>query len=461
MITLSFHGAAGTVTGSKYLLDVNGKRILIDCGMFQGTRELRRRNWDPLPFEPGSVSAVVLTHAHIDHIGYLPRFVKDGFERSVYCTAPTADIVKISLMDTAELQMEDAEFRNKKKLTRYEKAEPLFTSDDADEALRLLKSVNFGTWTEIGEEFKFRYHVVGHLLGAASVEVLVKDGVREVSILFSGDIGRYGNPLVKNPQEPPECDYLICESTYGGRMHPVEDPYYQFDILLDEVIAEKKVLVIPAFAVGRTQQIIFLVDDLVRHKRIKPVEIHLDSPMAMTATDIYIKYHNYHQTDLARIDQLGKILNGHRVNLHRTRTQSQMLNNLKGPAIIVSSSGMLTGGRILHHMINRLPKRDTIVALVGFMAEGTLGRKLLDGEKLVYIHKQQIEVKAKIVTVSSLSGHADYYEILHWLESIKKAPKRVFITHGEPDQATAMAEHIQKERGWETLIPTLDQRVEL
>lgn len=429
--------------------------------MFQGKKELRERNWNPLPFEPGTVSAVVLTHAHIDHIGYLPRFVKDGFDRVVYCTAPTADIVKISLMDTAELQVEDAQFRNKKKLTHHEKALPLFTPDDADDALQLITPVSFGDWVEIGEEFKFRYHVVGHVLGAACVEVVAKDAGREVSILFSGDIGRYGNPLVKNPEEPPECDYLVCESTYGGRMHPVEDPFYQFDILLDEVIAQKKVLVIPAFAVGRTQQIIFLVDDLVRHKRIKPVEIHLDSPMAMTATDIYIKYHNYHQIDLGRLDQLGKVLNGKRVHLHRTRTQSQMLNNLKGPAIIISSSGMLTGGRILHHMINRLPKEDTIVALVGFMAEGTLGRKLLDGEKLVYIHKQPIEVKAEIVTVSSLSAHADYYEILHWLEPIKKAPRRVFITHGEPEQSAAMAEHLKKERGWKTLIPTLDQRVEL
>ncbi|MBK7141282.1 MAG: MBL fold metallo-hydrolase [bacterium] len=461
MIQLSFHGAAGTVTGSKYLLDVNGKRIMVDCGMFQGKHELRERNWNRLPFDPSTVSAVILTHAHIDHIGYLPRLVKDGFNGTVFCTPPTADIARISLMDTAELQMEDAEYRNKKQKTRHAPALPLFNEEDAEDAIKLFENVNFGEWIEFSPEFKFRYHIVGHLLGAGSVEVIMNDNGREVSILFSGDIGRYGNPLVKNPKEPPQCDYLVCESTYGGRMHPAEDPYFQFDELLDRIVAEKRVLVIPAFAIGRTQQVIYLVDDLVRHKRIKPIDIHVDSPMAVSATDIYLKYHEYHAIDLDKLDQFGSVLNGKRVHLHRTRASSKKLNDLRGPAIIISSSGMLTGGRIMHHMINRLPDPGTTVALVGFMAEGTLGRKLLDGERQVYIHKIPIEVRAEIVVVSSLSGHADYHEIMHWLEPIKKAPKTTFITHGEPDQAEAMAGHIQKERGWTTLIAELDQSVEL
>jgi metallo-beta-lactamase family protein len=461
VIQLSFHGAAGTVTGSKYLLNVNGKRIMIDCGMFQGKHELRDRNWNKLPFDPSTVSAVVLTHAHIDHIGYLPRLVKDGFNGTVFCTPPTEDICRISLTDTAELQMEDAEYRNKKQKTRHAPALPLFTVEDAEDSLKLIEPVRFGEWVQFSPEFKFRYHIVGHLLGAACVEVIMNDQGREVSILFSGDIGRYGNPLVKNPKEPPTCDYLVCESTYGGRMHPAEDPYFQFDELVDRIIAEKRVLVIPAFAIGRTQQVIYLVDDLVRHKRIKPIDIHVDSPMAVDATDIYLKYHEYHAIDLEKLDQIGNVLNGKRVHLHRNKASSKKLNDLQGPAIIISSSGMLTGGRIMHHMINRLPDPGTTVALVGFMAEGTLGRKLLDGERMVYIHKIPIEVRAEIVVVSSLSGHADYHEILHWLEPITKAPKTTFITHGEPDQALAMAGHIKEERGWNTLIPTLDQSVEL
>ncbi len=461
VIKLSFHGAAGTVTGSKYLLDVNGKRILIDCGMFQGKHELRERNWRQLPFEPSTVSAVMLTHAHIDHIGYLPRLVKEGFYGTIFCTPPTAEITRISLMDTAELQMEDAEFRNKKHATRHAPALPLFTLDDVDDTLKLLETVSFNEWIEFSPEFKFRYHVVGHLLGAACIEVRMNDNGREVSILFSGDIGRFGNPLVKNPAEPPTCDYLVCESTYGGRMHPAEDPYFQFDELVDRIVKEKRVLVVPAFAVGRTQQIIYLVDDLVRHKRIVPIDIHVDSPMAVDATDIYIKYHDYHALDLEKLDSIGSVLNGKRVHLHRTRASSKKLNDLKGPAIIISSSGMLSGGRVMHHMIHRLPDPGTTVALVGFMAEGTLGRKLLDGDRQVFIHKIPIEVRAEIVVVSSLSGHADYYEILHWLEPIKTPPKTTFITHGEPDQSLAMSEHLVKERGWETLIPKLDQSVEL
>lgn len=461
MIQLSFHGAAGTVTGSKYLLDVNGKRIMIDCGMFQGKPELRQRNWHRLPFDPSTVSAVLLTHAHIDHIGYLPRFVKDGFYGTVFCTPPTGDIARTSLLDTAELQMEDAEYRNKKQKTRHAPALPLFNEGDAEDALKLMENVSFGEWVEFSPEFRFRYHIVGHLLGAAAIEVRMNDLGREVSILFSGDVGRYGNPLVKNPKEPPSCDYLVCESTYGGRMHPAEDPYFQFDELLDRIVAEKRVLVIPAFAVGRTQQVIYLVDDLVRHHRIKPIDIHVDSPMAVDATDIYVKYHQYHAIDLERLDQFGAVLKSKRVHLHRTKASSKKLNDLRGPAIIISSSGMLTGGRIMHHMINRLPDPGTTVALVGFMAEGTLGRKLLDGERQVFIHKIPIEVRAEIVVVSSLSGHADYHEILHWLEPITQAPKLTFITHGEPDQSAAMAKHLEEERGWSTLVPKLEQSVEL
>lgn len=461
LIQLSFHGAAQTVTGSKYLVTAGGKKILIDCGMFQGARELRVRNWDPLPFNPQEVETVILTHSHIDHIGYLPKMVREGFGGTVYATPPTVDISNISLLDTAHLQMEDAEYRNKKKITRHEKALPLFTTDDVNAAVSLLSPLPFNSWTQIDDSFRFRYHDAGHILGAAGVELEISDGKRKVSIFFSGDVGRYGNPLTNDPTEPPQCDYLVCESTYGGRIHPPEDPEFELANIITEVIEKKTVLLIPAFAVGRTQQIVFLTNHLIRHKRIPPINIHIDSPMAISATEIYEKFGDYHPINMDEKDGKKSLLNGANVFFHREKSESKQLNRLKGPAIILSASGMMSGGRILHHLLNRLSNPNTIMMLVGYMAEGTIGRRLMDGETVVYIHKTLVPVRAKIVKIMGLSGHADYFEMLHWLEPYKKKPLKVFVTHGEISQSEAMAAHLKEERGWDCLIPSLDQTVEL
>ncbi|MCB2229486.1 MBL fold metallo-hydrolase [bacterium] len=461
MISLSFHGAAGMVTGSKYLLNVNDERVLIDCGMFQGRRELRQRNWDPPGFKTETLCAVILTHGHLDHIGYLPRLVRFGYNGPVYASHPTVDIAKMSLLDAAHIQMEDAEYRNKKKLTRHEKALPLFDDDDVAAIENLYRPTPFETWTDVTDHIRFRYHFAGHILGAASVEIEVTDGDRKTSVLFSGDIGRYGNPLTRNPGEPPETDYLVCESTYGGRIHPPEDAHQDFIDLVRDAVKRKSILLIPAFAIGRTQQVTFLIDRLIEHGLVPEVEIHIDSPMAISATDIYCKYASMHSIDISQLGGKGCVLNGKRVQLHRKRKSSKQLNKIKGPAIILSSSGMLTGGRVMHHLINRLPDPRTTVALVGYMAEGTLGRRLVDGEKLVYIHKQPIEVKARVEVLAGLSGHADYYELLHWAEPIKKAPRRVFITHGEPDQSEAMAGHFRSKYSWNCYRPSLGETVEL
>lgn len=461
MIQLGFHGAAGTVTGSKYLVTVNNKKILVDCGMFQGGRELRLRNWEKLPFDPSELEAVILTHCHIDHIGYLPKIVKEGFHGKVFCTPPTSEISRISLLDTAHLQLEDAEFRNKKKLTRHEKALPLFTSDDVESAMRFFEDAMYDQWIEIDNSIRFRLHDAGHLLGAAGVELALDDGKKPLSIFFSGDVGRYGNFLTNDPSEPPESDYLVCESTYGGRVHEPEDPEFVFENMIHEIVRKKSILLIPAFAVGRTQQITYIVNHLIKHKRIPSIDIHIDSPMAISATDIYKKYSSYHPLNPDELHGDRSLLNGKNIFFHREKSESQQLNRLKGPAIIMSASGMLSGGRILHHMLNRLPDPNIVVALVGFMAEGTLGRKLMDGEKELYIHKTLVQVNAKIVSLHGLSGHADYFELLHWLEPFKKIPKKAFITHGEPSQSSAMAAHLKEERGWDCLIPTLGQTVEL
>jgi len=461
LIQLSFHGAAGTVTGSKYLLEVDSTRVLIDCGVFQGSRELRQLNWSSPPFDPASVKAIIVTHAHIDHIGYLPKLVRENFDGPIYSTAPTADLAAISLLDSAKIQEEDADYRSRKKLSRHARVLPLYTTEDAKAALQKFTPVPYGVWTSAAPNIRFRYHVVGHILGAAAVEIELSDGSGKKTVFFSGDVGRYGSPLINNPEAPATCDYLVCESTYGGRMHEPEDPRAAFMTLLREVVDNKSVLLIPAFAVGRTQQITFLIKELVRHQLVPAIDIHIDSPMAVSATDIYCKYHSYHRVDLETIGGAGCVIEGRNVFLHRKRRSSKLLNKLRGPAVILSASGMLTGGRIMHHLINRLPDPRTIVALVGFMAQGTKGRDLAEGARELYIHKQLIPVKAKVVTLSGLSAHADYHEILHWLEPWGKAPRTVFVTHGEEEQSAAMAEHLQKERGWTCHLPRLNEAVVL
>ncbi|MBD3403148.1 MBL fold metallo-hydrolase [candidate division GN15 bacterium] len=461
MISLSFYGAAGMVTGSKYLVTVNDQRVLVDCGMFQGRKELRKLNWEPPAFKPESVAGVILTHGHIDHIGYLPRLVRFGYRGPVFATHPTVDIAKLSLLDAAHIQMEDAEYRNKKKLTSHEKALPLFDDEDVAAIDAMYQAAPFDTWTEVTDRIRFRLHPAGHILGAASVELELTDDDRKVSVLFSGDVGRYGNPLTRNPGEPPSTDYLVCESTYGGRIHPPEDAHQDFIDLIREAVERKSVLLIPAFAIGRTQQVTFLIDRLIEHGLVPDIDIHIDSPMAISATDIYCKYASLHSIDLQKLGGKNCVLHGKRVHLHRKRKSSKLLNKMKGPAVILSSSGMLTGGRIMHHLINRLPDPRTTVALVGFMAEGTTGRRLVDGADRIYIHKQPVEVKARVKTLHGLSGHADYYELLHWAENITPAPKRVFVTHGEASQAAAMAGHFRTERGWDCHIPALEETVTL
>ena len=461
MISLTFHGAARSVTGSKYLLQVNNRRILVDCGLFQGRREIRQRNWEPLDFDASDIEAVIVTHAHLDHIGFVPCLVRNGFNSVIYSTPPTADMADVLLKDAGHIQEEDAEYRNRKKITRHAPALPLFTVEDAKKALTFFKPAPFGQWIELGKEIKFRYHVAGHILGAASVEIVLDDGDRKKTILFSGDVGRFGVPLIVDPAEPPEVDYLVCESTYGNRFHPPNDLFFAMANLINEAIERKSVLLMPAFAIGRTQQLTYMINVLIQQGEIPPIQVNIDSPMAVKATEIYCKYPGYHSVNTDALDDDPYVLCDKNVVLHRKRKSSKLLNKVKGPAIIISASGMLTGGRIMHHLMQRLPDPNTTLALVGFMAEGTLGRKISDGEKLVYIHKQPVEVNARVVHQSGLSAHADYLELMHWLEPFKTKPDKVYVTHGELDSSQAMLERLTDERGWNCMVPELDQTVEL
>ncbi len=460
MARISFLGAAKTVTGSQYLLEAASSRLMVDCGMFQGEKPLRLRNWAEPEFDPAKVKALILTHTHLDHIGRVPRLVKQGFHGPVYCTEPTKELAEILLKDAAHLLEEDAGYFNRKGLTKHTPALPLFDDSDVEEALGLFKAVPLGERIEVGREFTFRYRDAGHLLGAASVDLEVKENGSLRRVILSGDVGRFDAVLAKDPELAPEADYIVVESTYGNRAHariPVVD---QLEGVLARTFARGGVLLIPAFAVGRAQQLIYLMDQIVTEGRMRPFPIHLDSPMAVDATRIYASFPDAHRVSLNGIGGRS-LLHGKWVHLHRTRAESETLNTMKGPAVIISSSGMLAGGRILHHCRIRLPKAENTLLITGYQAAGTLGRCLLDGAKVVKIHKGEVPVFAEVRDLKGLSGHADAGELLRWLGAVKTPPRRVFVTHGEEDAALALASRIETERGFRTHVPGHDETAEL
>jgi metallo-beta-lactamase family protein len=460
MIRLTFHGAAETVTGSKYLLEADKARILVDCGLFQGLKQLRELNWKPLPFPAASVQGVVLTHAHIDHIGYLPRFVRDGFRGPVWCTPATADLAAIMLFDAAKNQQEDADYANDKGFSKHEPALPLYEPADVTQALRLLKTVDREEWFSPAEPIWMRYHMAGHLLGASSIEVEIRNNPKPTRIVFSGDVGRYDAPLYFDPMQPPACDYLVCESTYGDREHPDIAVLDELTQVVQAAVKRGGVMLVPAFAVGRSQQLMYLLRVLMQQNRIPQLPIYLDSPMAMDATNIYCRYVGEHDLTEGQLVGSGCIFDG--PNIHETRTvnESKQINEVQGPAVIIASNGMLTGGRILHQLEQRLGHVENTVVLAGYMAEGTRGRALAEGAKFIRLYGHDVPVRAAVVSMSSLSGHAGHKELLRWLSPLSP-PKQTFITHGELPAATALAAELRTSRGWNTVVPKLGQSFEL
>ncbi len=456
MPRITFLGGAKTVTGSQYLLEAGTSRLLVDCGMFQGEKALRQRNWADPEFEPASVGWLVLTHTHLDHIGRMPRLVKQGFRGRILCTPPTRELAEILLEDAAHLQQEDADYFNRKRLTKHEPALPLFDDADVEACLRLFETVPLGERRELSRDVAFSYRDAGHLLGAASVDLRLHEDGREISVLLSGDVGRFDAILASDPELAPEVDYLVVESTYGNRSHGTVSILEQLEGVLTRTFARGGVLLVPAFAVGRAQQMIWLMDKLVTDGRLRPFPIHLDSPMAVDATRIYARYPEAHRVSLTGIGGRS-LLHGKWVTMHRTRAESEALNTLRGPAVIISSSGMLNGGRILHHCRVRLPKAENTLLITGYQAAGTLGRALLDGAKVARIHKGEVPVLAEVRDLKGMSGHADAGEILRWLSAVRKPPRRLFLTHGEPDAAYALAERITRERGFPTHVPGLGE----
>ena len=455
MVQLGFHGAAGTVTGSRHLLDVDGARILVDAGLFQGVKELRDLNWQKPGFDPRSVGRLLLTHTHIDHAGYLPRLVRDGYGGPVDCTPATQELAGLLLLDAAKLQEEDAAYANKKKFTKHDPALPLSTSDDAQAALARLRAIDYDAWLDLGSGVRASFRNAGHLLGSALVEVRIERNGRARTIVFSGDVGGYGMPLHPDPTPPPACDALVIESTYGDRLHDHTPLADQMREPLRATFARGGVVVIPAFAVGRAQQVTMLLGDMMRSGELPEVPIDMDSPMAVDATRIYGRHLRDHNLDADLFEDGRSRLCPPGLRFHRTTEESKALNDLGGPRVIISASGMLTGGRVLHHLERRLPDARNLVMLVGYQAAGTRGRALLDGAKTLFIHGHEVPVRAGFLAMHGLSGHADSDELMRWMRSGAARPAAVFVTHGEPEAQAALARRIEKEVGARTFEPRL------
>jgi len=466
LATLSFWGAAGSVTGSKYLIETGSARVLVDCGMFQGLKELRERNWQSPPFDPATLDAVLITHAHIDHTGYLPRIVAQGYRGPVYCSAGTADLLKILLPDAARLQEEEAAYRNRHGLTKHKPALPLYTEEDAVETLKLIRPVaNTGEKVPVAKGITAEFRIAGHILGSSLVLVTLAgagDDGQGRRLLFSGDLGHYNQPIINDPVAPSACDYLIVESTYGDRLHDPEDPKDALTRIMNDAAARNAPVLIPAFAVGRTQELIYLIRELEEEKKIPILPVAVDSPMAAASTQVYGRHQDEHDEEYATIiKQQGQPLRTRSMITASSRDQSKRLNDTKGARVIISASGMMTGGRVLHHALRMVPDPNATIVFVGYQAAGTLGRRIQDGEREVKILGHWVPVRCRKAKIGGFSAHADWKEVLHWLEGLSMPPRRTFLTHGEPGPAAAMGQHIRERFGWNTVVPQYGEKFEL
>jgi metallo-beta-lactamase family protein len=460
MVRITFHGAARTVTGSKFLLEAGRAQVLVDCGLFQGLKPLRLRNWEPTPFDLKTLSAVVLTHAHLDHTGYLPKIVREGYVGPIYGTDATNELAELILLDSAKCQEQDAGYANRKGYSKHKPALPLYEARDVERTVQMFRTVDRGEWFSPAEPIWMRYHDAGHLLGSNTIEVEIRDRTPPLRLLFSGDVGRYDGPLYHDPTPPTPCDYLICESTYGDRDHPDASILDALANVVNRAIQRGGVMLVASFAVGRAQQLIYLLQLLKRDDRIPDLPIYLDSPMACDATAIYRHHREDHDLSEGELDDANPVLAGPMVHLSRSADESKALNHVKGPAVIISSSGMMDAGRIVHHLKYRLPNASNTVVLGGFMAEGTRGRLLQNGAKYLRMHGQEVPVRAAVEKIPGLSGHADRSGLLRWLKPLA-TPKQTFLVHGEPSSAEALAATLRDERGWNVTIPDLGESHEL
>jgi len=443
-VQLQFLGATGTVTGSKYLVRGGRGTVLVDCGLFQGLKQLRLRNWEPLPIEPKSIDAVVLTHAHIDHSGYLPALVRDGFKGKVFCSPATRDLCGVMLPDSANLQEEEARYANKKGYSKHHPARPLYSKEDAEAATARLKAATEEEPFEAAKGLKVRLVPNGHILGSTCVHVSDRKG----SILFSGDLGRFSDPLMKDPKPPPAADAYVIESTYGGRSHGTLNPRERLREIVTRTVKRGGVVIIPAFAVGRAQIVLYHLQQLKSKRQIPDVPIYLNSPMAVDATEIFTRYAGQHDLDRAECEAMCRA-----ARFVNSVEESKALNAAKGPKVIIASSGMATGGRVVHHLKAFGPSERNTILLTGYQAAGTRGARLAAGERVLRIHGAEAPIRAEVVQLEGLSAHADADEMLRWLRGAPRQPMMTYLTHGEPVQADALRLRIQDELGWTCRMP--------
>jgi metallo-beta-lactamase family protein len=452
-LTLSFFGAAGTVTGSKYLLESGADRILVDCGLFQGFKNLRSRNWARFPVDPRSIDAVVLTHAHLDHSGYLPLLVKSGFRGPIYCTEATAELCGIMLPDSGHLEEMDAEFANRHGFSKHKPALPLYTEEDARRSLEQLTPAPFNSAHNLPGGGRFVLHRMGHILGAASIEL----DWQGRKVVFSGDVGRYGDDIMLDPATVEGADYLLVESTYGDRVHSKANPDDALAELVTRTLQRNGTVIIPAFAVGRAQSIIYRLERLKAALRLPPsLAMFLDSPMAIDASEIFCRHQHDHRLSPEACRSFA-----HGVRYVRDSAESKALTADPTPKIIISASGMATGGRVLHHLKHYAPDPRNSILFVGFQAGGTRGRAMVEGARSVKIHGNYVPVRAQVHNLDMLSAHADSDELLRWMRGFKSSPKQVFVTHGEPAASDALRRRIEEELHWRAYVPEQAERAEL
>ncbi|WP_137860631.1 MBL fold metallo-hydrolase [Variovorax sp. 3P27G3] len=448
---IDFFGGTGTVTGSKYLLTHESRRLLVDCGLFQGLKQLRLRNWEPLPIDAASIDAVLLTHAHMDHSGFVPRLVQLGFRGRVYATAATRELCELLLPDSGRLQEEDAAFANRHGHSKHKPALPLYTEQDARAALKHFEVVPFGAECAPWPGWSWQLHRAGHILGAASVRI----GWEGASLLFSGDLGRSDDLLMRPPETAEPADYVVIESTYGNRRHPDGSTLTELAGIINRTAARGGVVVVPAFAIGRAQTLLHAIQLLKHARRIPDMPVYLNSPMAANATRLYQRHADEHR--LSALECAGMQEQTIIVN---TEEESRRLNTLSFPSIIVSASGMATGGRVLHHLKAYAPNARNTILFAGFQAAGTRGAAIVAGADAVKIHGAYVPIRAEVANIGTLSAHADREQLLAWIDA-QRAPRRVFVTHGEPVAADALRLAIEERHGWPCTVPDYRESREL
>lgn len=451
-MNIQFLGATQTVTGSKYLVQTEHKKVLVDCGLFQGYKELRLRNWAPLPINPATIDYVLLTHAHIDHSGYIPLLVKNGFCGKIICTVSTRDLCKILLPDSGHLHEEEARYANLKGYSKHHPALPLYTQEEAEASLDYFQTVPFDKPFKIHEGFTACFHYAGHILGASLIR-LEHEGV---SLLFSGDLGRQCDPIMKPPQAPPESDYYVIESTYGDRLHDKADAEIQLKDVINRTVKRGGVILIPAFAVGRTQILLYYIQQLKAKKQIPDIPVYVDSPMATNATEIFAHHAGENRLNSQQCADVCGV-----AEYIRSVEESIELGKRKMPMIIISASGMATSGRVVHHIRNFASDYRNTILFSGFQAGGTRGDRLVRGEKELKMFGQIVSVRAEIVQMGNTSAHADYEEMLEWLSNLKNPPRKIFITHGEEASTRALKDKIEQQFHWNCSIPEYLDKVEL